>query len=132
MVDAAQVRDLILRFASGQLKAEEFRRQFALFSHNIHKCQDAEALRLCNLVEARIADVLSDHLSSNEFKSALAREVFQRPAETSMVMMFNVSVSTSEQSSVPTTAVPLFFSGGSAPRLGIVDTSIPPLPLIHA
>ena len=123
---------MILRFASGRLNAEEFRNQFALLSHNIHKCQDPEAVRLCNLVEARIAGIISDHVSSNEFRAGLAREMFPRPAESSMVMMFDVSVSTFQQSPAATTTVPLCFSGGSAPRLGSVDTSMPPFPLVHA
>lgn len=36
--------------------SEEFRKRFALLSHNAHKSSDPRFLELCNLVEAWIAD----------------------------------------------------------------------------
>jgi hypothetical protein len=128
MVSAAQVREVILKFASGQLDAESFRKQFSLLSHNIHKCQDEDAVRLCNAVEAQISEVLIHQSSIDEFKQALARELYARPAVGPMVVVLNMTVADQPL----TASVPLSTSGGMASPLGWPDTSNPALIPAHA
>jgi hypothetical protein len=68
MVSAAQVNELVVQFGSGKIDSKQFLQQFALLSHNIHRCEDKEAVRLCNLLEARIGDVISGHLPLSDLQ----------------------------------------------------------------
>ena len=71
MINAAQIREMVIAYLSGDLDRNDFLDGFALLSHNIHKCNDAEAVKFANLVETEIAAVCSGCISYDELRSTL-------------------------------------------------------------
>jgi hypothetical protein len=73
MIDATQVRNVALDYLSGKLRSKRFLEQFALMSHNIHKCENADAIQLCNRIETLIALSITESLPDSEFRVELAK-----------------------------------------------------------
>ena len=70
MVSANEIRAVVSRYLS-QEDAEKFIHEFSALSHNIHKNGDAEAIKLANEIEMKMADVHSDRLSIGDFADFL-------------------------------------------------------------
>jgi hypothetical protein len=72
MINAAQIRKLADDYLSERISSRLFLEQFALLSHNIHKCDDADAVRLCNQIESQLAAFMSEIILEKEFQKNLA------------------------------------------------------------
>lgn len=66
MISASQIREVISRYLSSG-DAENFIREFSVFSYNIHKNGDSEAVSLANEIEMKMADLHSNKISAPEF-----------------------------------------------------------------
>jgi hypothetical protein len=124
MVSAAQVSELVVQFGSGKIDSKQFLQQFALMSHNIHRCKDQEAVRLCNLFESRIGDVISGHLPLADLQRTLAADsVVPQTASVAQNFVFvDVNLVSFEEASM---VVPFSASGSCSPPFGAQTPAAP-------
>src|SRR5438552_10179873 len=84
MVSAGQICEIIRNYVS-QGDANKFVLDFSALSYNIHKSRNAEAIRLANEIESKLADLRGGFISKSVFLESLRDLV--KPSANSYVIM---------------------------------------------
>jgi hypothetical protein len=119
MLNASQVNDLLEKLGSGELNSREFLERFIVMSHNLHQCEDPEAVRLCRLIESRVARIAAGHLDMNELQKSF--EANAAPPMSSIII---------EQIEYPkplieeNVCVPFSASGSFSPEFGAKNSDV--------
>ncbi|SRR5712692_10200284 len=87
MASAGQIREIVSSYLSHG-DADKFVLEFSVASYNIHKHGNAEAIRLANEVESRLADLRGRFISKSVFVEHL-RDLLKPSANNFVYMTFS-------------------------------------------